>query len=299
MAKLTYKEALKSTTMFLCDSEIEAYYENYITTQVKLLKEKLSGIGTLSGLQSYIKSESDSIDNIITLLGISVERFKRVISCIRLNHGFNFESELTPKTLRSELIKDPKMMKEYCKLFSFGYVTPEFAAIIPKFLLHDFRIDNNTLERLRNDDYIRSLLKEKVTTSYNAKYCDLYHRKLDMKIEEIAFEYGLHYTSQNITGFKVKPLNVIAYTNRYIIINTHFQLTTSSSQTKYYNNKIRMIVEDAQSNVNVIVINVLDGAGWIARGADFKKVFRDCDHFLNFKTIDNLNSIIKEFFNLN
>jgi len=41
------------------------------------------------------------------------------------------------------------------------------------------------------------------------------------------------------------------------------------------------------------------GAGWIARNSDYKKIYLDCDYFLNLKTIDDLNSIILEYFNIN
>ena len=49
---------------------------------------------------------------------------------------------------------------------------------------------------------------------------------------------------------------------------------------------------------NVAVLNILDGAGWIGRASDFKKIFADCNYFLNLKTIDKLNDIISEFFNI-
>jgi len=298
MEKLVYKEALKTTTMFLCDSTIEAYFENYLTSEVKLLKEKLRGIGTLSGLKLFIKSDKDSIDKIITLLGISNEKFKRVVSWIRLNQGYTFESEWSNSKLRSELISNPSMMEEYCELFSFGYVSPKFSAIIPQFILYDFRIDNNTIERLNNDDYIRNLIKDKVTTNYNSKYRDLYQKKLDEKILKIVSGFGLEYKKMDIPGFLNKQLNLISFEGKQIIINSSFYLTTSSKQTEYYKDTIRPIVQDAQANKNSKVVNILDGAGWIARNADFKKVYRDCDFFLNLKTIDSLKIIIQEFFNI-
>ncbi|WP_321316453.1 DpnII family type II restriction endonuclease [Labilibaculum sp.] len=298
MEKLAYKEALKTTTMFLCDSKIEAYYENYLNSEIKILKETLSDIGTQHGLKSFIKSDNDSIDKIITLLGISVEKFKRVVSWIRLTKGYTFESEWSTKKLRSELVSKPSLMEEYCELFSSGYVSSKFSAIIPKFILHDFRIDNNTIERLKNDDYIRSLVKDKITTAYNLRYHDLYVNKLNVKIRQIADEYGLNYSCIDIPNFTNKQLNTISLNNKHIIVNSSFYLTTSSKQTEYYKKIIQPIVQDSQAYPNTRVLNILDGAGWIARNSDFQKIYRDCDYFLNLKTIGKLNSIIREFFNL-
>lgn len=299
MKKLEYKEAFRTTTMFLSDSKIEAHYEDFLNSQIKLIKDKLDGIGTLPGLESYIRSESDSIDNIITLLGISIEKFKRVVSWIRLSQGYTFESEWTTTKLRSELIEKKQLMKEYCELLSSGYVSPKFAAIIPRFILHDFRIDNEIVARLKNDDYIRNLIKDKITTEYNARYCDLYYEKLNNQIKDIAIGFGLEYESKTIQGFGSNPLKAISSLNKHVIINAHFYLTTSSNQTKYYNEVIKPIVQNAQSNPNTIIVNLLDGAGWIGRSSDYKKIYQDCDYFLNLKSIDKLNWIIKEFFNIN
>lgn len=299
MKKLEYKEAFRTTTMFLSDSKIEAHYEDFLNIQIKLLKQKLSGIGTPLGLEFYIESERDSIDNIITLLGISTEKFKRVISWIRLSQGYTFESEWTTTNLRSELMKNPQLMKEYCELFSSGYVSPKFAAIIPRFILYDFRIDSEIVARLNNDDYIRNLIKDKITTRYNAQYCDLYYKNIYTKIEDIALHFGLQYENKTIPGFGIKPLNVISSLNKNVIINAQFYLTTSSNQTKYYKEIIKPIVQESQSNKNTIIVNLLDGAGWIGRSADYKKIYQDCDYFLNLKTIDKLNGIVKDFFNIN
>jgi len=299
MKKIEYKEAFKSTTMFLSDGTIEAYYENYLNSQIKRIKDKLSGIGTLSGLESYIRSESDSIDNIITLLGISIEKFKRVVSWIRLSQGYMFESEWTTTKLRSELILKQDLMIEYCELFSSGYVSPKFAAIIPRFILQDFRIDSEVVARLSSDDYIRNLIKDKITTEYNAKYCDLYYKKLNKIFKGIAIEFGLEYEIKPMDGFGVNPLKAISSLNKHVIINAQFYLTTSSNQTKYYNEVIKPMVQSAQSNPNIIIVNLLDGAGWIGRSSDYKKIYQDCDYFLNLKSIDKLNGIIKEFFNIN
>ena len=282
--------------MFLCDSKIEACYENNLNSEIKRLKVELSGIGTLSGLESFIRKDNDSIDRIITLLGISGEKFKRVVSWIRLNKGYTFESEWTTTKLRSELISKSNLMAEYCELFSSGYVSSKFSAIVPKFILHDFRIDNNTLDRLKNDDYIRNLIKKKMTPGYNREYHDLYLKKLNEEIRQIVEKYRLDLSCKDLPGFSHKHLNVISLNDKHIIINSSFYLTTSSKQTEYYRATIQPIVRDSHASPNTRVLNILDGAGWIARSADFRKIYRDCDYFLNLKTTSKLNIIVKEFF---
>ena len=297
MSKISQREALRTTTMFLCDSQIEAYYDNLLNKQVQALKRTLSGIGTIEGLKKYVRSEKNAIDNIITLLGISGEKFKRVVSWIRLSKGYTFDSEWSSSSLRSKMIEDERLMEEFCELFINGYVSPKFSSIVPHFILQDFRIDDEVMRRLTSDDFVRNLVKDKVTTEYNTRYADLYVKTLHSKIKEIALNHGIEFRKMQIPNYSEEEL-ALTYAGKYIVINHHFYLTTSSSQTAYYDNVIKPKYKKAQSFNNIIVINILDGAGWVGRSADFRKIYADCNYFLNLKSLDKLNDIITEFFNI-
>jgi hypothetical protein len=297
MSKISQRDALRTTTMFLVDSRIEAYYEDLLNTQVQALKRTLNGIGTVDGLKQYVRSEKKAIDNIITLLGISGEKFKRVVSWIRLSKGYTFDSEWSNSSLRTIMLEDPRLMDEFCELFINGYASPRFSSIIPHFILQDFRIDNEVLKRLTSDDFVRRLVKDKVTIEYNTRYAELYVNSLHSRIKEIAQKHGVEFGKMKIPNYSSEEL-ALTYNGNYIVINHHFYLTTSSSQTEYYNDVIQPKYAKAQSLNNVVVLNILDGAGWIGRAADFKKIYADCNFFLNLKSIDNLNNIITEFFNL-
>lgn len=299
MKKLDYKTAFKNTSMFLVNDTIEDHYEGYLEDRIKILKQSLLNVHTVDGLESYIRTDPDSINNIITLLGISGEKFKRIVSWIRLNQGFTFESEWSNIKLRNELLGNKDLMRDYCELFSSGNSTKKFMEIVPRFILSDFKIDKDTVARLLNDDYVRNLVKDKIFTEYNARYCDFYYSELFKKIDEISNSFGLEFNRYlkipEISGISLKGID---YNKKSIIINSHFYLTTSSNQTKYYNDIIKTIFQGARINENIKVINILDGAGWIGRSSDYKKIYQDCDYFLNIKTIDNLQEIIKEHFKI-
>ena len=297
MSKISQREALRTTTMFLCDSKIESYYTKLLNTQVAALKSALKDIGSIIGLKQYILAEKNSIDNILTLLGISKEKFKRVVSWIRLSKGYTFDSEWDSSSLRTKMINDSRLMDEFCELFINGYISPKFTPIVPHFILQDFRIDNEVMRRLQSDDFIRNLVKDKVTTEYNTKYATLYVNTLHSKIKEITLKHGIKFGIMKIPNYLTEEL-VITYADKYLVINHHFLLTTSSSQTRYYEDVIQPKYAKAQGLPNVSILNILDGAGWIGRSSDFKKIYADCNYYLNLKTIDKLNDIISEFFNI-
>lgn len=299
MNKLDYKIAFKNTTMFLVNDSIEDHYETFLKERITTLKQSLSNVHTIDGLESYIRKDPDSINNIITLLGISGEKFKRIVSWIRLSQGFTFESEWSNTKLRNELLINQKLMDYYCELFLAGNRADKFTEIIPKFILSDFKIDVDTVARLLNDDYVRNLVKDKIFTEYNARYCDYYYNELYNYIENISNNYGLKFNKElNNPKIWARPLRGIEYDGKTLIINAQFYLTTSSNQTKYYNETIKPIFESVRLNDNIKIINILDGAGWIGRSSDYKKIYQDCDYFLNFKTVNNLSQIIKSHFKI-
>lgn len=181
------------------------------------------------------------------------------------------------------------------ELITAGYKSEKFKSIVPNFILNDFRFDQSTLQRLKSDDYLRKLVKAKLTNSYNGECCSLYYSILKHDINNICTEKNVVYKKNaTVPHTSINDVDIIEHNNKFIIINSNFYLTTSSTQTRYADSitKIRSLL---QGNENVKMVNILDGAGWIGRSADYVKVYNDCDFFLNLKTIDQLKNIIEEF----
>jgi hypothetical protein len=44
-----------------------------------------------------------------------------------------------------------------------------------------------------------------------------------------------------------------------------------------------------------VFVNVVDGAGWLARRSDLRKMYVGCDYCLNMKTLDHLGPIIDQY----
>lgn len=285
--------------MFPTDSSIEATFEDLVNEQVKEMVESLNNIDTINGLEQYIRKDKKALDNLITLLGMSKEKFKRVVSLVRLSKGYTFDSEWEPSRLRKEMVSNKQLMMEFCELFSNGYVNPKFTSIIPNFILSDFKINGDVLARLQNRDYLKKLVKEKVVTDYNGKCSASYTNRIHKAVQEIAIKNGLEYGSvSKIPNTNITNVNAIHLGDKYVVINIHFSLTTSSGQTDYYKDYIAPLWEEVGRKQNILMINILDGAGWIGRPADFNKIYYSCNNFLNLKRISELDRIIKEFFKI-
>lgn len=299
MEKISWDVAFQNTTFFFVDSSIEAFYENEITQRVNAIIPKIAHLNEENGVLKFIKGDEDSLSTLITLLGISGERFKRIVSMIRADYGHIFDTEWDYKTnMRSKLLENPKILEDVCELFQYGYVSPKFTSRIPHLILQKFRIDETILTRVNNPDFLKELVQTKLDVEYYTKYKEAYHDIIFHKVQPIANKYGL-VILQNSTpeGCSYPAALIVKSGSKMIVINESYNLTTGQGQTTYQRNLAQMY-SSLRGNPNAMVVNMLDGAGWIGRGSDCKQIFHNCHHFLNLKTLNNIEQIIIDFFNI-
>ena len=299
MDKISWDIAFQNTTFFFVDSSIEAFYENEITQRVYAIIPKIEHLNEEDSVLKFIKGDEDSLSTLITLLGISGERFKRIVSMIRSDYGHIFETEWDYKTnMRSKLLENPRILADVCELFQYGYVSPKFTSRIPHLILQKFRIDETILKRVNNIDFLRELVQNKLDVEYYTKYKEAYHDIIFRKVEPIAYKYGL-VTLQNTTpeGCTHPAALILKSGQKSIVINQSYNLTTGQGQTSYQRTLAQMY-GTLRDDPNVMVINMLDGAGWIGRGSDCRQIYHNCHHFLNLKMIDKIEQIIIDFFNI-
>lgn len=299
MEKISWDLAFQNTTFFLIDSTIEAFYEIEITKRVSNIVPKIARLNEENGVLNFIKEDEESLSTLITLLGISGERFKRIVSMIRSSYGHIFDTEWDYKTnMRNKLLENPNILAEVCELFQRGYVSPKFTSRIPRLILQKFKIDDSILKRVNNIDFLKELIQTKLDVEYYTKYKEAYHDIIYQKIEPVANKYGLVVLQNTTLEGCVYPAALIVKSgNKMIAINECYNLTTGQGQTTYQRNLAQMY-SVLRDNPNAMVINMLDGAGWIGRGSDCKQIFLNCHHFLNLKSLDKIEQIIIDFFNI-
>ncbi|MDR2266385.1 MAG: hypothetical protein LBE09_02200 [Christensenellaceae bacterium] len=85
-----------------------------------------------------------------------------------------------------------------------------------------------------------------------------------------------------------------------ILVNIGYGITTSSGQSDYAR-KSEVIAETLRKNnellpneQKIVYINVIDGAGWVARQADLDRIQR-ASYLLNLNSLDRLKDIINYY----
>ena len=190
MEKIKYEKLIASTTMFVVSEPLEDSYSSKVNEQTKELNANLSHINSSSGLKKYISEYPNSLENILCLMDISLEKFKRIISLLRIVKGYTVSSEWDLRKTRNYMLEKSDFMHEVCELLIEGSETKKYQDTIPKFYLENFKINLNVLSRLTNEDDLKRLIKSKMETSYNNDIANFYFNTVIEEISRIVKNHG-------------------------------------------------------------------------------------------------------------
>ena len=299
--KVDYAEYIKTTAMFYVDEKLEQEFEQEITYATDTLWARMKGIATMDGLKQFIKDDEEAIEKLINLMNISSEKFKRVITTLRLEKGHTISGEWDLAKIRTMMIQRPVFMDEVCDLLANGANDPKFKKLIPQFYLENFVIDSATMARLSNPDDLRRLIKKGVEGRYNNQIGDSYYKAIQSAVERICFEEGLTYVTNKHIPLIGRPAHFAIPNERdpRVIIDLSYNITTSSTQSRF-----KAAAEQAAAKIRdhnasaakpVAFVNVLDGAGWVGRQADFRAIHLCSTYALHITTLDDLKQIIDEY----
>jgi len=302
---LTLEELVKSATMFYIDEELEREFSNAVTASVEKIRSNLVGVAMLDGLSKYIKEDKEALHLITSLLNISEEKFKRVVTMLRIQKNYIPTSEWTLLNIRKQMLESADFMQEICELLSNGANLDKYKTKIPAFYLENFNIDTSTLGRLANVDDVRRLVKKGLEGRYSNKIGDSFFKFVSDYITSVCEHEGLTYSVKKDVPLVGRSMSVAIpdVDNPRLLIDIAYLITTSSTQTKDAESaeKAAAIIRKHNSNKeeenHIVFINIVEGAGWIARQSDLRKIERCSDYFLNLKSLDVIKNIINYYFN--
>lgn len=302
--KLGFDELFNSTTMFYVNEEYETAIEKEVQDKVDALYIELHSIGTKEGLKKYIVDHKDSLDNLTSLMEISTERFKRMVSMIRKERGFVFSTEWSLGKIRTAMIESPAMMESVINLIFAGRDDDKLKIKIPTFYLDNMAIDETTLSKLTDKNSIRLFVKRGLEGKYSNNIGDLVLEEVERKLKVVCTKHGLDYEKNIRIPMLDRAASFVieSEVDPKIIIDVSYSVTTSSSQgsKKETARKTEAILkEKRKSGNNILFINFLDGAGWIGRQADMKEIHRCSDYVLNFNNLNLLEDIIDQYISQN
>lgn len=302
MTKAPYNSFLKSIKMFFVYPDIDQEYSLIVQKQVSALRKGMTDINTWKGLQTYIKEQPNSLDNLLTILGISGEVFKRVLSLLRTKRGHQFSTEWSIAAARNFMLENESMMDDVIGLFLKGEADSFLKENIPAYRLSSFLITPTVIERINNDDFLGYLVKKDLETTYNSAVSQRNITVVEQCLQDLSENSGYALNkdiSLDPVGNGTRNIQVNYSickkdnSQALFYVKYSFITTTSRGQSDFKRSvmDVRDYIKSTGSSAKQIVI--VDGAGWVARQADLHDIWDYCDYCLSFKTLNDLNEIIK------
>jgi hypothetical protein len=294
----SFNEFKELATMFYVDDEFEKQFDEYINQKVDDLYNNISVINSREGLIQYIASSEEALADILALIGLSAEKFKRIVSLIRIWNGEKFRTEWELDIVRNQIIRNPEFADKICNLFLNGRNDKTLKKFIPKFYLDYITIDEHVMDQLKDKDRLKRLIKHKQDGKYNNDVGDQVEYRIMRKLEEIKAKYGFGYEREQTVSWITRNLDFVipCKEDPYVIIESSYQITTSSGQTTKQRDETgtsqTIRLHNIQNNKNIAFVNFLEGAGWVARQSDMEKIVNCSDYVINLSTLDMLESIV-------
>jgi len=307
MKKIDYQELISSANMFFADTNLSEAYQEIIDDKICNLRNEMQHINTKAGLIDYIKNNPEALDNIILLLNVSSETFKRIISMFRIQHGQSFTTEWTLTTTRNYIREQKWLRDKVCDLFLNGAEDHELAKVIPAYTLSSFKIDRSTMARLENKDTMQILTKKSLDAGFSSNVGAENMKRVEDVIKKDCKKLRLSYIKNHkirmrsntkiVLPFIIKDTETrkgqtIDIMKAFVMCN--FCVTTGSGQTTFKNNLKRLKEYRDYNARNATIIAIVDGAGWVARQSDLSDVHDYADYCLNFSHLSDMYNILEE-----
>ena len=291
--KIMFSDFMDSMTSFYIDEGFEDRMEHeqkIRQRETRKIYKRIEAISTYEGLKSYIEEEKDSLHNLTSLLGLSEENFKRVVSMIRRNHGQEFVSEWSINETRTKMLSDKFYMKEICGLL---LGEKDYSNDIPRFVLDQLLIDTKKLKAFSSP----KVLPEMIKNSFKGTYSTQVGREVENLVEEMLQKHiGNRYVCRKKIFDRNIDFVIPNLQKPQILIEVSYMVTTGSGQSTKRETMINVAKEVINRNMHdndkMIFINIIDGAGWIARQKDLERIYSASDYVLNLNTLSNLGDIL-------
>lgn len=294
--KLSFEEAWETTTEFYVDDEIEKEVDKRIeeictgTEGVSRLK-----IPDIEEFTKFLKNEKDALDVVLADIGLSQEKFKRIVTLLRRKGKIpgEFDREWGIKEIKRCLREENIFTNAIGKVLFNGKQDHFLQRYLPKY----YREKLNWKE---TSDPERREIKVKESI-YRREYANIKGRKIEEIIGEnlktINTKHGIDYGRgcSRIVDVNV-DWAIPGVEDPWVIIMVSYQETTSSGQTTKARDMLsaynRIRTSNSRNREKRAFVNFVDGVGWLARKTDFERLVNECHYFLNLKNLNMLEGIV-------
>jgi len=298
--KPLFEDFIKTCTPLLKIPALEQEMRERVRSIVKGLLNFQPSKDPAENLKEFMKRDQNFLGVLLALTNLSQEKFLRVLTAKRFAEK-DFGREWNIEQIYKKIRKNDEFAKEIAKLFLEGRNNQLLAEQVADFYLDQLSLPANWPEVVRDENLVGNLVRKKLTGEYTDLKGDHFERIIREKLDRIHKRYGIYHFHGQVKLIGKEVDHVLpSLDDPYVMIMVSYMETTSSGQTQRANEQQAIYEKVVGHNVRYpkekfVFVNVVDGAGWLARRSDLRKMHAGCDYCLNMKTLDQLEPIVCKF----
>ena len=298
--KLTFDEFVQTCTPLLRIPELEQRMRERVRAIVVELLDFRPVTDPAESLKQFLQKDENFLGVLLALTNLSQEKFLRILTAQRFAAGdFGLEWGITQ--VQRRLKNDDAFAETVARLFLEGRSSELLAAQVADFYLDQLSLPANWSDIIRDESIIGNVVRRKLTGEYTDQKGEYVEKIVRELLDRLKEKYGIDHTHGQVDFLGKEVDHVIpSLEDPYVLVMTSYMETTSSGQTARANEQqamyTRIIGENTRhAPIERVFVNVVDGAGWLARRSDLRKMHAGCHYCLNMKTLDQLEAIVRHY----
>lgn len=250
-------------------------------------------------LTRFLKEDPNFLGVLLALTNLSQEKFLRILTAERFATG-DYGTEWNANRVYKMMHQDERFAERIARLFLDGRNSDILVRQVADFYLAQLALPENWVSVVRDRSVVENVIRKKLAGEYTDKKGEAIEALIREKLEQVRVKYGIGHEHGQIRFLGKEVDHAIPTCEAPIVlIMTSYMETTSSNQTARANEQQAMyqkiIGENVRYGVKRVFVNMVDGAGWLARRPDLRKLHAGCDYCLNLRMLDQIEPIICNF----
>lgn len=297
---------------FMIDDNFDNNFLQSIEPLARFINENCSLFIDSQQLSDFLTTENDfpavvKLKAFISLIGLSEERLKRVVSLMRFRfNNEEFRTEWSVNRISKTIQTDTTFRDLLIEFFVNGR-NSRIGKEIPQYYMRNFKLGNpEFIENLSNYQYVERILNDneiqgKYSNEVGAHVERLIQSRLDLYKSNI--NSNLRYEIQKEFPLLNKNIDFLipSVNSPIILIESSYNITTGSGQSKRADQLVELYGILMRHNANhranrIIMLNYCDGFGWVGRQNDLHRIYDASDFVINQQTLPVLDEVLNEYY---
>ena len=293
-------EFVKTCTPLLKIPELEAQMRERVQGIVsRLFNFERKKESAVDSIKRFLREDKDFLGVMLALSNLSQEKFLRILTAERFAEG-DFDTEWGIARVRSKLKADDEFADKIARLLLEGRGNKFLAEKVADFYLDQLSLAENWQDVIRSESVIARAVRHKLVGEYTDLKGEFIEREIRAVLDKVKNIDGIPHEKGQVPLLGKEADHAIpSIENPRVVVMSSYLETTSSSQTARANeqramfSKLREDNERYPNRARRILVNFVDGGGWLARRSDLAKMHASCDYCINMNTLKQLAAIVR------